>query len=382
MNSARWLRIVASVVLGVGASMSTAWAGPFSDPDDGGLDMSEWLLDKRGFLPVPIIITEPAVGDGGGVALVFFSESLRDSAAHAKDSGHMVPPDIYGVGGFKTENDTWGAGGGAMLSFADDRWRYRGGIGRTSANLDFYGIGRASDLKIGYNLSGWASTQQVLRRLGDSNNYLGMRWLYLDLETEFNFESLQHNRFADRLPTGRELSERSSGLGFSLEHDSRDNMFTPSRGWTGALETLFYDPAWGSDNRLQSYRAHIFAYTPLGHSLVLAGRADTRMARGDVPFYQQPFIDLRGISMGHYQDENTLVFEGEVRWNTSPRWALVGFLGAGRVWGRQSFGDTEVTKGGGFRYLLARRLGLYVGIDYAFGPGEEAYYIQVGNAWR
>jgi outer membrane protein assembly factor BamA len=344
--------------------------------------MSEWLLDKRGFLPVPIIITEPAVGDGGGVALVFFSESLRDSAAHAKESGHMVPPDIYGVGGFKTENDTWGAAGGAMLSFDDDGWRYRGALAKTSANLDFYGIGHFDDLKIGYNLSGWVSTQQVLRRLGASNNYLGMRWLYLNLETQFDFEGLQHNRFADRLPTGRELSERNSGLGFSLEHDSRDNMFSPSRGWTGALETLFYDSAWGSDNRLQSYRAHIFAYTPLGSSLVLAGRADARMARGDVPFYQQPSIDLRGISMGKYQDENTLVFEGEVRWNTTPRWALVGFVGAGRAWGRQPFGDTEVTKGGGFRYLLARRLGLYVGVDYAFGPDEEAYYIQVGNAWR
>src|SRR5262249_10958169 len=129
-------------------------------------------------------------------------------------------------------------------------------------------------------------------------------------------------------------------------------------------------------------RAHVFAYTPLTPSLVLGGRADYRAARGDVPFYQQPFLDMRGISMGHYQDENTLVFEGETRWNVTPRWALIGFAGAGRVWCRQAFGDTEVSKGAGFRYLIARRLGLYVGLDYAFGPHEEAYYIQVGNAWR
>jgi hypothetical protein len=74
--------------------------------------------------------------------------------------------------------------------------------------------------------------------------------------------------------------------------------------------------------------------------------------------------------------------EGEARWNTTPRWALIGFAGAGRAWGREPFGDTQVSKDAGFRYLLARRLGLYVGIDYAFGPDGEACYIQVGNAWR
>ena len=63
----------------------------FLDPEDGQLDLSEWLLDRRGFLPMPIIITEPAVGFGGGVALVFISESFRE-AARARE-GVRRPPD-------------------------------------------------------------------------------------------------------------------------------------------------------------------------------------------------------------------------------------------------------------------------------------------------
>ena len=39
--------------------------GIFTDPEDGAFDASEWLLDRRGLLPVPIIITEPAIGYGG-----------------------------------------------------------------------------------------------------------------------------------------------------------------------------------------------------------------------------------------------------------------------------------------------------------------------------
>jgi hypothetical protein len=39
-----------------------AWAQPtdkrslFTDPEDGKLDASEWLLERKGFLPVPILI--------------------------------------------------------------------------------------------------------------------------------------------------------------------------------------------------------------------------------------------------------------------------------------------------------------------------------------
>lgn len=45
--------------------------GLFTDPEDGALDASEWLLDRKGFLPVPILITEPAIGYGGGLAAMF-----------------------------------------------------------------------------------------------------------------------------------------------------------------------------------------------------------------------------------------------------------------------------------------------------------------------
>ena len=52
-----------------GAALSPAqgqsWRYRFSDPQDGAFDASEHLLQHRGALPVPIVITEPAVGAGG-----------------------------------------------------------------------------------------------------------------------------------------------------------------------------------------------------------------------------------------------------------------------------------------------------------------------------
>jgi hypothetical protein len=131
--------------------------------------MSEWLLDYSGFLPVPIIITEPAVGVGGGAALVFFSESLRDAAKKQKCDGHLTPPDIYGLGAFATENGTKGAAAGGQWTFLDDRYRYRGGIGQFKINLDFYGIGGQLPVpiaSIGCTLEGCGSFQQAMMRLG------------------------------------------------------------------------------------------------------------------------------------------------------------------------------------------------------------------------
>src|SRR5579859_1460184 len=48
-----------------------SWWSNFRDPNDHDLDMSSWLLKHKGALLVPIIITEPAVGNGGGVAAVW-----------------------------------------------------------------------------------------------------------------------------------------------------------------------------------------------------------------------------------------------------------------------------------------------------------------------
>ncbi len=68
----------------------------FFDPEDGQLDLSDFLLNHRGALVVPTIITEPAVGNGFGLALAFFSESISDAAVEAKKTGkkwlHRISP--------------------------------------------------------------------------------------------------------------------------------------------------------------------------------------------------------------------------------------------------------------------------------------------------
>ena len=58
--------------------------------------------------------------------------------------------------------------------------------------------------------------------------------------------------------------------------------------------------------------------------------------------------------------------------------------GGGAVWNDfERFDDTQsvVTGGGGFRYELARKYGIHIGLDVAFDPDNTAVYLQIGSAW-
>lgn len=369
-------RLIVVVILVAPALARAGWMDQFRDPQDGAFDMSKYLLESRGIFPVPILITEPAVGYGGGLMLAFFQQSLAELAAQREEGAAYRPPNIYAVGGLATENGTWGAAGGGMVTFHQDRWRWRGGGGYANVEVTYYGADNALSNGLDYSVHGTALVNHLLYRLGDTHTWLVARWVFLDLESQFDVAS-------DLAP--RDSKRRSSGLGPSIEYDSRDTIFTPSRGWTGSLDMLFYDPAFGSDESFQTYRAHVFAYAPVLKRCVLGMRLDGRTARGGVPFYMLPYVDIRGIAAAHYQDQNTGVAEGELRFNVTPRWALMGFGGVGRAWGlRENFSDadTRVAGGTGFRYLVARQLKMYSGLDFAWGPDDFAFYIQVGNAWR
>ena len=368
--AALWLAVLAT-------SAHAGWFDKFKDPDDGAFDMGDWLLDQRGFLPMPIIITEPAVGFGAGVVATFFRESIREAASRKTEDGRLAPPDIYALGGAATENGTWLGMAGGMVNFDQGRYRWRGGVSRMSVNLDFFGIG-GQGRPLSYNLDGWASVQEGMARLGGSDVWLVARWNYLDLKNRFDVEG------APAL-SNLERATRASGLGLSVEVDTRDNIFTPSRGWYGAVDANFYDPDWGSDTRFQSYRGYGFLYVPIGQDVVLAGRLDGRAANGRVPFFMLPSVDLRGVPAARMQDRRTGVVETELRWNVTPRWALVGFVGGGRAWGTTTdFSDGNGTSayGLGFRYFIAKRLGLYAGIDVAKSTLDHAIYLVLGSAWR
>jgi hypothetical protein len=71
---------VFSIVISVNfyAQEKTKSHSHFRDSEDNAIDMSDWLINKKGALLLPTIITEPAVGYGAAGALLFFHSSYSE----------------------------------------------------------------------------------------------------------------------------------------------------------------------------------------------------------------------------------------------------------------------------------------------------------------
>lgn len=103
-----------------------------------------------------------------------------------------------------------------------------------------------------------------------------------------------------------------------------------------------------------------------------------------IPFYERPYIELRGVAVRRYMGEHAASMELEARWQFGWRFSLVGFTGAGIAWTdfeRFANQQVAVTAGVGWRYELARRYGLHLGMDVAFGPDDPTIYVVFGSAW-
>lgn len=348
-----------------------------TDRSDGMLDLSEYLLEHRGVLPVPLVITEPAVGYGGGLVGIFFDQPLGDALKTSLgETGKAIPPNMTALGGFGTENGTRGALAAHRHTWDHDRYRYLGGIGTVDAQLDYYGpLGRPR----AYRLEGIGLMQQFQARAGDTDWFIGPRYAWVKVNPAFG----------EGWPPGlegRPLREvRIGRLSLTVAHDTRDNIFTPTDGHLVESELVAASPQLGGTTSYQQFNIRGFNWLPVGKPFILGLRGDVQASRGDIPFFAKPFVSLRGIPALRYQDNNAAVAEVELWWQATPRWSLLAFSGAGRAWGRRddfSQAETVTTTGGGFRYLIAKKLGLHAGIDVARGPEGRAFYIQVGSPWR
>ena len=347
----------------------------FYSTDDGWLDVSGFLDQKYGFMPLVIPITEPAVGYGAAGGLAFIDKPM------GKAQAGFGRPNVSFVGGLATENGTWGVMAGDMHHWLDDRLQTLVGVVHASVNLDFYGIGQDKVLNKNprsYNLEPVAGLARAKYRIGGSKFWAGLA--YALATTDVSFDTAGP---VPGLPDMQKVS-RVGGMAPSISYDSRDSMFTPLKGTFVELTAGFFSPTFGGDDEFQRHSLTAMQFIPLHDDIWLGLRGDATVTSGDVPFYMRPFIFLRGAPIMRYQGEDVAQAEAEVRWQCWKRFSVVGFAGYGAAWSDLDRVDnkrTVMTGGTGFRYEIARAYGLHMGVDLAFGPDVTALYIQFGSAW-
>jgi hypothetical protein len=346
----------------------------FRDSTDHSFDLSRWLLDLHGFVPIVSPITEPAVGYGAVLAGVFFIPKKNT------DKKVFKMPDIVGGAGGLTQNGTWFAGGGYAGFWKNDHIRYRGIGGYGDINLKYYGNGNDYFTKnpADFTIASSFFLQQAIFRIGNSNFLLGGNYQFLKTQvTAFEESKLP---FVDSM----DFNVKSSGLTFISEFDNFKNILSPNRGLKvhlGYLQNLEFI---GSDRNYGRLTFYTLYYLPLTKSWFSGFRIESDLSTGDAPFYALPYIYLRGVPAMRYQGQIVLIGETEQFVNVYKRWSLVGFAGAGKTYSNLADSQTSSSAwnaGGGFRYLVARMLGLQMGLDAARGPEQWAFYIVFGSSW-
>jgi hypothetical protein len=346
----------------------------FRDPADSAFDISNHLASASGFLPIPIIITEPAVGYGGGLFGAYFHGSIEEWTQKA---GRFRPPSISVAGGFYTANGSWGVMAGHFGVWAQDRVRYLGAIGYVSPNLSVYPAVLGGE-QLEFNLRGLVLAQQLKARVkGDF--FAGLRYVYGGNTVKFDRDSTLEGIEPE------DIDIDTGGLGLMLEYDARDNMLSPTKGTRVQVTGSFYGTWLGGDSTYQQVNGLVHQYLQPWSRLGVALRLDGTVSTDGAPFYARPFLRMRGLPVLQYQGQSVGLGEAEVRYSLNPRWTLIGFGGVGFTDnGREGLlasSSTVPAGGAGFRYLLARRLGLQGGLDIGIGPDETAIYLQVGHAW-
>jgi len=222
---------------------TTAPTSKFRSAEHGWLDISGFMDADYGFLPMMLPIREPAVGYGAAAGPAFISKAPGASR-----------PNVTVVGGLATENGSWGALAGDSRDWSHGRPQTPVGTVHAGVNLDFCGIGRNDAL-----------TEQPLRD---------------KLEPKGAMAQAKY-RTGDAPPRAPHLPEVSriakvGAVNPSFSFDTRDNIFTPTRGTCLEPAAGISSQALGGDGEFQRLQILAIQYVPSHPRLFLGLRGQER----------------------------------------------------------------------------------------------------------
>ncbi|AXB56046.1 BamA/TamA family outer membrane protein [Flavobacterium fluviale] len=350
------------------------------DSLDGAFDLSDYIIYAHGFIVVPTVITEPALGGIGGAIVPVF---LKKHAPVVDENGkkRFINPDITGGIGMYTGNKSWMVGGFRSGTLIKPKILYRVMAGYGDMNLSFYANNRPNlpDQEFKLNFKSTIFYTQWLKQFNNPKWSAGPQYLFLNSKI-----NLPDVNLPPPFVEPKDIKSTISQLGGAIQFDGRDNIFTPDKGIRLQSDFFWSDNILGSDYDAWRVNLSAIGFYPLTKKLIGGLRIEGEQAFGNPPFYLRPGINLRGIPAARYQGKTSIVTEAELRWDFYRRWSIMGYGGlasAFNEWDKAFAKPVVYSYGTGFRYLLARKFKLRMGVDVARGPEDWAYYIVFGSNW-
>lgn len=350
------------------------------DSLDGAFDLSDYIIYAHGFIVVPTVITEPALGGIGGAVVPVFLKK-HEPVIDENGKKRFINPDITGAIGMYTGNKSWMVGGFRSGTLIKPKILYRVMAGYGDMNISFYdnNLPGGGDQEFKLNFRSTAFYTQWLKQFKNAKWSAGPQYLFLN--SKINLPDID---LPPPFVQPQDIKSTISQLGGAVQFDGRDNIFTPDKGIRLQSDFFWSDKAIGSDYNSWRLNLSAIGYYPITPKLIGGLRIEGEQAFGSPPFYLLPGINMRGIPSARYQGKTSLVTEGELRWDVYRRWSLMGFGGLASAfndWDNAFAKPVIYSYGTGFRYLLARKFKLRMGVDVAKGPEDWAYYIVFGSNW-
>jgi SSS family solute:Na+ symporter len=309
-------------------------------------------------------------------------------AIHRFDPDTAYKPSTGVVGGFYTENKSWGLMAIENARLRHDAFRVRGLFSHCDVRYDFFGVGEDAgtagrSVEIDQTMDFAIGTALARVR---PNVYVGpaIMWMQSSIDPQFQLPP------GVDAPAGDVRRTTLVAPGLQAERDTRDDDYWPTHGSVAKLKGWFYLDDLGGSREFQRYFASWSRYDGLrGQRLVLAVNALATTVTGDAPFYTLPSVgagaySLRGYQQGRYRDKVMITAQAEARYHSDGRFGATVFGGFGQVAPKVSkLPDALVLPAGGLgmRIQLTRNYPMHMRLDYAWGRDGGLLYFSVAEAF-
>ena len=346
---------------------------------------------SRSFLPVPLIINNPAIKTGFGALLMYYFKFDQEDT--------LSPPSTINLYTLYSTNKSYIVMPAARFYWNRDRNRASVAPGVVNINNNFYYETDTGDLHLVYTEQRFLLTLEYSHVVA-GNFYLGGLYLGTKTKYKFNQGTDEENDFTEDFFEKNGIHDNFvSSIGLNISFDSRDYVYYPSKGLMFSVRPKLNAYWLGSDTKYIDTDYNFAYYLSLNKKSIMAFNLAGGFAQGyggdDVPFdgYQNYGIanSLRGYETGKYQGRNMIAVQAEYRWNFYRRWGAVFFAGTGSIWGNDSKEENYQTfaerkwlpaAGLGLRFMILRAKKTNLRLDYGWGvDGNQGLYFGVMEAF-
>lgn len=194
----------------------------------------------------------------------------------------------------------------------------------------------------------------------------------------------------------------STGIGFIVRLDSRDNNFNATKGIYLQSSITTFQRSFGGDFKFTKFNLDFRKFFYPFHKHVLAFQLFSEYNWGQPPFELLALLGGDEVMRGHYEGR----FRDKVFWATQleyrlpinrnnwlglmeklsfwQRWGLAAFAGLGTVGPSLSDlpdSDIKYSLGFGIRYLILPKERVNIRIDFGFGTQRPGFYLNVREAF-